>query len=78
VLFEGLTQVFVVRIWREPRDIPGSAPESRAHVGHINSGEWRYVRDLRDVMRFIRSHLGDDASVHRRRSLFGFWRERRP
>lgn len=53
---------FIVRIWREPREIEGLAPEWRGLIEHIGSGEHRYFRQLEEVDRFIQGYTTlDDA-----------------
>lgn len=47
--------VFIVRIWREPRET-GSAPvECRGVVEHVASGQRRFFRQLGDLDAFIQS-----------------------
>ncbi len=51
------TQVFVIRAWLEPRDLPGGIPEWRFSVEHVGSGDRRHLRDFVDVIRFLEEHL---------------------
>ncbi len=50
-------QVFITRLWRERREIRGAAPVLRGTVEHVPSGERRSVKDLSEVMAFMRSYL---------------------
>ena len=59
--FEEYTQVFIVRIWREPREIDGATPKWRGLVEHVTSGERRYVERLNEIAPFIASHLGENG-----------------
>lgn len=52
--------VFVVRIWREPREIPEALPELRGSVEHLASGARRYFRRLESILAFIVSYVGND------------------
>jgi len=54
--FSENTHVFIVRIWREPREIAGAAPEWRGSIEQVPGGERRYVKDLDDIVAFIGSH----------------------
>jgi hypothetical protein len=49
--------VFIVRIWIEPREIPGQKPEWRGYIEHVASGERRSFRSLAEITRFIAPHL---------------------
>ncbi len=61
--------VFIVRIWLEPREIEGEAPQLRGSVEHIPSGERRSVKALEDVMAFM-ARFFPAEQVRRRRSLW--------
>jgi hypothetical protein len=50
-------QVFIVRIWREAREIEGRLPEWRGMIESVQSGERRYVRNLTDIIAFIAPYL---------------------
>ncbi len=47
------TQVFIVRFWREAREIAGAAPEWRGVIEHLSGGERRYMKDLDEITAFI-------------------------
>jgi hypothetical protein len=51
------THVFIVRIWLEPREIAGAAPEWRAVIEHVPDGKQRYVNDLNQLEQFISPYL---------------------
>ena len=40
------TQVFIMRLWRERREIEGARPMLRGTVEHVSSGERRSIGDL--------------------------------
>ncbi len=44
------TQVFIVRLWCERREIEGARPVLRGTVEHVASGERRSVENLDDLM----------------------------
>ncbi len=51
------THVFVVRIWREDREIEGAAPQWRGSIEHVRDGQRRYVKTLSKVIEFIVPYL---------------------
>jgi len=50
---EENTQVFIVRIWLEPREIEGADPLWRGMIQHLPSSEQRYVKSLDEIVTFI-------------------------
>jgi hypothetical protein len=50
-------QVFIVRIWREVREIEGKLPEWRGLIESVQSGERRYFKDLEEISTFIAPYL---------------------
>lgn len=70
--FEEDTHVFILRIWREGREIEGAEPVWRGVIEHVPSGERRYLGDLDEIPPFIRPYL-EEGGVK-----FGIrWRVRR-
>ena len=55
--FEDNTQVFIIRIWVERREIEGAPTEWRGVIEHIPGGQRRYLKDLGDILVFIRPYL---------------------
>jgi hypothetical protein len=55
--FEKHTHVFILRVWRESREVEGSAPEWRGMIEHVPSGERRYVQSLDSISAFILPYL---------------------
>lgn len=51
------THVFIVRLWREPREIERATPQLRGTVAHVLSGEQSSVRSLDGVCDFMRRYL---------------------
>ena len=49
--------VFVVRIWREHREIEGEAPRLRGMIQHAVTGEKQYFNDIGNVSEFLATHL---------------------
>jgi hypothetical protein len=43
---ENYDESFVVRVWREPREIGGAAPIWRGSIEHVNSRKRLYLNDL--------------------------------
>lgn len=70
--------VFVVRIWREPREMPGAAAEWRGVIEHLPTQEHRYLTDLRAIGRFIAPYLDSMGVAQARRGRWSRWLQRRP
>lgn len=51
------THVFIVRIWREPRELPGAQPVWRGSIEHLPTNARRYFVDLDDIVDFIAPYL---------------------
>ena len=51
------TQVFIVRLWREVREIEGARPLLRGTVEHVPSGQRRSIRDLKSLVAFFLPYL---------------------
>ena len=49
------THSFLIRVWLEPREIPGAEPEWRVRIEHVQTGRYAFFRNLDDVVMFIRS-----------------------
>jgi hypothetical protein len=47
--FEEDTQVFIVRFWRESRELEGAHPIWRGSVEHMPSGQRTYVKNFKEV-----------------------------
>ena len=47
--FEEDTQVFIVRFWRETRELAGAHPIWRGSVEHVPSGKRIYVKNFKEV-----------------------------
>lgn len=54
---EANTQVFIVRVWLEPRSSPDAPPEWRGVIEHAPTRERRYIKDLNDLSAFIAVYL---------------------
>jgi hypothetical protein len=55
--YEVNTHVFVVRIWREPRENQASPPEWRAMIEHVQSGQRIYTDNLDEITNIVKSFL---------------------
>jgi hypothetical protein len=53
------TDVFIVRAWREPREVAGAPAEWRFAVEHVRSGTRRSFTRLDRVTAFIATHVRD-------------------
>ena len=54
---EDRTQIFIVRIWNEPREVERSKPEWRGMVEHVRSGQQRYFKHLDELLVFMLSYV---------------------
>lgn len=57
MLLEDKTAAFIVRVWLEPREVPGALAELRGSIEHVPSGNTGYLRNLDEIARFIRPFL---------------------
>jgi hypothetical protein len=55
--FEEDTQVFIVRFWRESRELEGAHPIWRGSVEHMPSGQRIYVKNFKEVERVMSSFV---------------------
>jgi len=55
--FEEDTQVFIVRFWRESRELAGAHPIWRGSVEHMPSGQRIYVKNFKEVERVMSSFV---------------------
>ena len=51
------TLAFIVRIWREPRDLEDAPLEWRGMIEYVASGERHYFTDMNDLVNFILINL---------------------
>jgi hypothetical protein len=56
-LSEEDSQAFIVRVWREPREMRGAVPDWRGMIEHVPSKERRYIKDLGEIAAFITPYL---------------------
>jgi hypothetical protein len=59
--FEKDTQLFIVRFWRESREIEGAHPIWRGSVDHVPSGQRVYVKDFKEVESVMSSFVPEAA-----------------
>ena len=48
---------FIVRIWREPREIEGEAAEWRGLIERVGSGDRRYFQRLAELVSFMQGYM---------------------
>jgi len=63
------SEIFMLRIWAEPREIVGQPSVYRGRIEHVRSSRSRYIRDLSQVMEFV-----DECLAHSDLP-FGDWQE---
>jgi hypothetical protein len=49
--------VFIIRIWREPREIEGALPEWRGVIESTHDNQRRYLKSLDEIIGFILPYL---------------------
>ena len=54
--FQKYTDVFIVRIWREPQEVPSPPEGWRGVIEHVASKEKLYFRHLEAMTDFIASN----------------------
>lgn len=58
---ESKVHSFIVKLWEEADE--SGKPKLHGHVTHVPDGARRYLQDLREIIRFIESYLGDNRGV---------------
>jgi hypothetical protein len=56
-LLEDNTQVFIIRIWFEGRDLENGPVEWRGVIEHVPTKQRRYVKNLIEIIAFIGPYL---------------------
>lgn len=51
------THVFILRVWREPRELQGAAVTWRGKIEHVGNHAKRYVKSLDEVTAFVATYL---------------------
>jgi hypothetical protein len=54
---ENNRRVFIIRIWREPREIEGAQPEWRGVIESAYDDQRRYLKSLDEIIAFILPYL---------------------
>jgi hypothetical protein len=62
-LFEDNTQVFIIRIWFERREIEGAAEPWRGVIEHMPSGGRCYVTETGAILDFMTSYLLEERNA---------------
>ena len=57
VSLDNNSHSFIVRLWRESREIEDAISEWRGMIEHVESGERIYLRDLNTIVYFIAKYL---------------------
>jgi hypothetical protein len=70
---EERTHVFILRIWREAREIEGATSEWRATIEHVASGERRHARRLGEIEPILARYLGQDTGMADRHGSVRRW-----
>jgi len=54
---EESDHAFVIRIWKEKREIQGALPTWRGVIEHVPTGKRRYLQDLIQIITFLTPYL---------------------
>lgn len=57
--FEANSSVFIVRVWREAREIEGAKPLWRGMIELIPTGERQYLTTLDEITAYIARRLAE-------------------
>lgn len=58
-MVESHSEVFLVRVWAEPRELAGQPSVYRVRIEHAGSFRVLYLRGLPPIIDFIRECLAD-------------------
>ncbi len=61
----SVSQVYIIRLWSETREIEMESPILRGVIEHIWSGERRYFQEWAEALAFIVEHLEQDDAAER-------------
>jgi hypothetical protein len=61
VVSEQDTHVFVIRMWREPREIEGKESEWRGVIEHVATRERCHVRALHEITIFLAAYIVENS-----------------
>ena len=67
--FEEDTQVFVVRFWRETRELEGAHPIWRGSVEHLPSGQRVFVNNFKEAEDVMTSFVPEAEETKRDNGL---------
>jgi hypothetical protein len=56
-LFEDRSAAFIVRVWCESGEVPGSVRAWRGSIEHVGSGARAFFTELDGVTAFMKPHL---------------------
>jgi hypothetical protein len=55
--YSASTRTFILRIWREKRELPGKEALLRGKIEDIHSGKKRFVKNKEEILEFLDSQL---------------------
>ena len=56
---ESNVHSFIVKLWLEDEGQRKGANNWRGYITHVPSGERRYLKELPDIIAFIKPYIGD-------------------
>lgn len=63
--FDKEAHSFVIRIWRENREVAEATAEWRGWIKHTQSGQRHYFRDVDEIRHVVASYLDDTPDIDR-------------
>ncbi len=71
--FEVDTQVFIIRIWLEHRQVKGRKAVLRGMIEHVPSGEQHYLKRLTEIPKLIASVFKKEGLNYYQQSRLAPW-----
>lgn len=56
-LFEDRTDVFILRMWLESREVASAGPEWRGVIIHVESGQRQYINAASEILGFLKPYM---------------------
>lgn len=57
--FEESDHAFIIRIWKENREIQDASPTWRGVIEHVPTGKRRYLRNLGHIIAFLSPYFNE-------------------
>ncbi len=71
--FEKETDIFILRIWFERRDLPGAQPAMRGVLEQVTTGKRAYFARLQDIPAILKGYFQDKVDEPPENWYCGWW-----